>query len=98
MKSQSNEAPLRVHDLRDGKSHFNYNVEESQDDEGNVIYKYDQVTVQNPVTRSKIVEALIREQYTASDEIALLRQQEVKSDDYKVYYDFVEQCKILADE
>ncbi len=42
------------------------------------------------------VDSLIRSKYTLSQELAILRQQESKSDEYKAYFDFCEQCKINA--
>lgn len=42
------------------------------------------------------VDSLIRSKYTLSQELAILRQQESKSDEYKAYFDFCEQCKISA--
>ena len=42
------------------------------------------------------VDSLIRERYTLSQELAILRQQESKSEEYKAYFEFCEQCKINA--
>lgn len=42
------------------------------------------------------VDSLIRSKYTLSQELAILRQQESKSDEYKAYFYFCEQCKINA--
>src|SRR5574344_1514069 len=39
------------------------------------------------------VNKLVREKYSISEEISLLRQKESKADEYKVYYDYVESCK-----
>lgn len=42
------------------------------------------------------VDSLIRSKYTLSQELSILRQQESKSDEYKAYFAFCEQCKINA--
>ena len=42
------------------------------------------------------VEEYIREEYSLSDEIALLRQQEDKQTEYTNYYNYCEVCKLKA--
>ena len=44
------------------------------------------------------VERLIRERYSVSAELAILRQQAEKPDEYAAYYAFAEQCKRQAKE
>lgn len=44
------------------------------------------------------VDSLIRERYTLSQELAILRQQESKSEEYQVYFDYCEECKLKARE
>ncbi len=48
--------------------------------------------IDNRSTQEKIVDA-IREKYSIDDEIALLRQRDIKKDEFKEYFDFVEKCK-----
>lgn len=48
--------------------------------------------VYTPSYKEMIV-ARIREVYSIDDEIAILRQKDVKPDEFKEYYAFVEQCK-----
>jgi hypothetical protein len=98
MKSQSNEFPLKIQDLGDGTSHFNYNVIETFTEENGTVYKYDQVVIKNPVTYSKKIIALVREKYTIDDEIAFIRQKGKKVKEFEDYDVFVESCKILANE
>ena len=43
--------------------------------------------------RHKAIENAIREKYSASDEFAILRQRDEKPEEYKEYYDFVENIK-----
>ena len=42
------------------------------------------------------VEALIRERYTVSDELAILRQRNTKPDEFAEYNAFCEECKAKA--
>lgn len=44
------------------------------------------------------VDRLIREKYSVSAELAILRQQTEKPDEYAAYYAFAEECKIQAKE
>lgn len=44
------------------------------------------------------VERLIREKYSVSAELAILRQQTEKPDEYAAYYAYAEQCKTQAKE
>lgn len=42
------------------------------------------------------VEELIRERYTVSQELSLLRQKDIKQQEYQEYYEYAEQCKANA--
>lgn len=43
-----------------------------------------------------LVESKIRERYTTSEEFAILRQKDEKSDEWLGYYEYCEQCKVEA--
>lgn len=43
-----------------------------------------------------LVEKYIRERYTVSQELALLRQKDTKPDEYAAYYAYAEECKERA--
>ena len=45
-----------------------------------------------PSRKQQIINA-IREVYTIDDEIAILRQKETKPEEFKAYFDFVEEIK-----
>lgn len=45
-----------------------------------------------------LTEAYIRERYSVSDELALLRQRDVKKDEFEAYFAFCEECKARAKE
>lgn len=43
-----------------------------------------------------LVDSMIRRKYTLSQELAILRQKESKSQEYQAYFDYCEECKITA--
>ena len=43
-----------------------------------------------------LVESKIRQRYTLSQELAILRQRDTKQDEYAIYYAYCEQCKTEA--
>ena len=43
-----------------------------------------------------LVESLIRQKYTISNELAILRQKEDKPEEFQEYYSYAEQCKATA--
>jgi hypothetical protein len=47
-------------------------------------------------TLGDLVDAMVRVQYTASNELALLRQRDAKADKFAAYNEFVEACKAEA--
>lgn len=47
-------------------------------------------------TYEERVEQLIREKYSISDELAILRQRDSKEDEFREYYEFCEECKEKA--
>lgn len=49
-------------------------------------------------TYEEKVEQLIREKYTISDELAILRQRDSKEEEFSEYYEFCEFCKAKAKE
>ena len=60
--------------------------------------EYTKKVIVPEVSKAAIVEALIRERYSVSDELALLRQRNTKKAEFSEYNDFVEGAKTLADE
>lgn len=47
-------------------------------------------------TIGELVDAMVRVQYSISDELALLRQRDVKAEEFAAYNEFVEACKAEA--
>ncbi len=48
-----------------------------------------------PTYEERVVE-LIREKYTIDDEFAILRQRDTKKAEFEEYFEFCEQCKLIA--
>lgn len=48
-----------------------------------------------PTYEERVVE-LIREKYTIDDELAILRQRDTKKAEFEEYFEFCEQCKLIA--
>ena len=47
---------------------------------------------------NNLIVKLIREKYSINDELAILRQQATKPDEFKEYNEYVEECKTKAKE
>ena len=45
-------------------------------------------------TYGERVDALIRQRYTLSEELSLLRQKNVKAQEYQDYFNYCEECKL----
>ena len=43
--------------------------------------------------RSHQIEKMIEKKYSPRQEIAIIRQKDAKPDEYREYYEYVEQCK-----
>ena len=50
----------------------------------------------NQARYESLVDSKIRQRYTLSQELAILRQREEKLDEYQAYYDYCEACKAEA--
>lgn len=65
--------------------------------EGEKVEEYqDKVIVAEP-SKGAIVEALVRRQFSVSDELGILRQRNTKKAEFTAYNDFVESAKDTAD-
>lgn len=77
----------------------NLNIEERErvlEGEAVTEYEADTIVVPHPATYARVVDALVRERYTVSEELALLRQRESKADEFADYDAYVEGCKAVA--
>ncbi len=46
-----------------------------------------------PLSRKEAIVSAIREKYSLDDEIAILRQRDTKPEEFREYFDFVEEIK-----
>lgn len=65
--------------------------------EGEKAEEYQGKVIVAEATKPTIVEALVRRQFSVSDEIALLRQRNSKKAEFNAYDAFVEEAKSTAD-
>lgn len=99
MKSSSNNKPLILHNIGNGKHHFNYNIVEYVDEEtGEKSYSYDQIELKGEPSYNKIVETLIKQRYSINEEMAIHRQRDEKPDEWNIYFDYCESVKQLVKE
>ena len=80
--------------IADGKQIFNPS-EEMLLAAGWEEYIPEPVPEYEPSYEEKIV-SLIREKYTIDDELAILRQRDTKKAEFEEYFEFCEQCKLIA--
>lgn len=69
---------------------------ETQESGTRIQYSCLEVTVYEPVSFDKLVTAMIRQKYTADDELAMARQCYAEVEEYKAYNAYVEDCKKVA--
>ncbi|GAE83346.1 hypothetical protein [Bacteroides reticulotermitis] len=98
MKTESNMKPIPILDLGNGKYHINYNVVEVEREEIGVIFEYNTVLIEGLPTYERVIESLIRERYGISDELAIQRQRDIKTDEFAEYCEYADSCKELARE
>ena len=65
-----------------------------------IFKEYNEKLMYSPkdIDYNKAVQLLIAQKYSLEDEIALKRQEFTKPDEYKIYYDYCEECKLKARE
>ena len=59
--------------------------------------EYTKKVIVPEVSKAAIVEALVRRQFSVSDELGILRQRNTKKAEFTAYNDFVEEAKSTAD-
>lgn len=100
MKAYYQNEPQAIENIGGGKFYVNINIEsvERELEDGTTVTEWqcDQVTIDGTPTYEKVVVALIREEYTENDELALLRQQAAKSEEFTEFYTYCEGCKATA--
>ena len=78
---------------------INYDVVQSTrtiEDKEETIYTSKYIIV-NKIDKDNIVDALIRDKYSLSQELSILRQRDTKPEEYLEYNTYAEGCKRIAD-
>lgn len=99
MKAQFSSHQQPIAPCGRGKYYINMNeqvTEKTMDGITTTVYEYDQVLVEGEPTYPAVVECLIRERYSVSDELAIQRQKDTKPNDFEEYNTFCENCKAEA--
>lgn len=64
-----------------------------------VLKEYDEETYYIPkmlFSYDSIVDKLVRDRYQMSQEFAILRQKDIKPEEFQIYFNYVEECKTTA--
>lgn len=95
MITYSDNKPDVLLHLGDGNYYFNYDIEEVEIDERK-SFKCNTIFIKGSVTKDKIIEGLIRERYSLSEELAIQRQRDTKPEEFEAYFNYCEECKVKA--
>lgn len=95
-KSFSRVRPLTSEKWDNSKYVVRFNIVESTDEEGS-LFEYDEVLVPS-LDRADIINALVRERYSESAELALAFGREGDAEELAAHEAYVVECKSIADE
>ena len=95
MKAQSDNRPKSIQDIGRGYYYVNMDIHEVTIDD-RTSYEYDCVKILGYPTYGATVDALIREKYSESEELAIQRQRDSKPATFAEYNEFCESCKDKA--
>ena len=87
-----------VEDLGTGRSHINLFIREEKDEDGNTVYvAKQQLTLEHPVTRARIINRAVECAYPDGASEACLRKGIENSEDPK-YLDFIQYVQQVKDQ
>lgn len=97
MKTQSKEPIQAIQPIGGGKFYFHFNIQEVNTEENGLMYEADTVTVSDTQYGS-LVEAVIREKYTVSNELAMINNRIAMPDDADKMAEFeaYQQWRVMA--
>lgn len=55
-----------------------------------------EIPYEETLSYGELVNLFIRERYSLSEELAIIRQKDEKPEEYQAYYDYCEECKVRA--
>ncbi len=67
-----------------------------QNEEAYQAARLERIQAAKPKRYETLVEQYIRERYTVSQELAILRQKDTKTEEYNEYFTYAEECKAKA--
>ena len=81
-----------------GSWFLRWDIKEETIEEGQTTIQWssNEVCVFEPLDFGKVVSAMIRQEYSLDDEIALSRQRDEKPEEWETYFTYVENCKVEA--
>lgn len=94
MKSISNIRPEIIEKYDESHSLYKINITEEVTEDG-IIFKWDEYIIEHPVTRDKVIDAIIKEQYPNGASEAAIRKGVINKDDpdFVDFNNFVEDIK-----
>jgi hypothetical protein len=94
MKSTSNIRPETIEQYDESHSLYRINITEEVTEDG-IVYNWDEYLIEHPVTRDKVIDAVVKEHYPDGASEAAIRKGVINKDDpdFVAFYNFVESVK-----
>jgi hypothetical protein len=94
MKSTSNIRPETIEQYDESHSLYRINITEEVTEDG-IVYNWDEYLIEHPVTRAKVIDAVVKEHYPDGASEAAIRKGVINKDDpdFVAFYNFVESVK-----
>ena len=94
MKSTSNIRPETIEQYDESHSLYRINITEEVTEDG-IVYNWDEYLIEHPVTRDKVIDAVIKEHYPDGASEAAIRKGVTNKDDpdFVAFNNFVEGVK-----
>lgn len=98
MRTNSKSLPQRLLDLGNGKYHINYNVVQSEDENGDPEFNYDTAVVNGEPNYNNTVAAILADRYSLPDEMAMINNFLAGEDieEYQEYQHYRRRAKAVA--
>ena len=98
MKSTSNIRPETIEQYDESHSLYRINITEEVTEEvteDGIVYNWDEYLIEHPVTRDKVIDAVIKEHYPDGASEAAIRKGVINKDDpdFVAFNNFVESVK-----
>ena len=96
MRSTSNIRPETIEQYDESHSLYRINITEEVTEDG-IVYNWDEYLIEHPVTRDKVIDAVIKEHYPDGASEAAIRKGVINKDDpdFVAFNNFVESVKAV---